>query len=160
MLLVVKNLPVNAGNLRDMGSIPGSGRFPKGGHDNLLQHSCLKNSKDRWAWLAIIHEVTKSQTWLSKHVHTHTHTHTTTTHTISQFIPPHPFTLETISLFSASVTLFFFFLYEYVHVYHLKKNIPHIRDIIWYLFYSDLLHSVWQSLGPSMLLQMDLIHYF
>ena len=43
MALVVKNLPANAGDVRDVGSIPGSGRFPTEGHDNPLQYSCLEN---------------------------------------------------------------------------------------------------------------------
>ena len=43
----VKNLPANAGDTRDMGSIPGSGRSPGGGNGNLLQYSCLKNPMDR-----------------------------------------------------------------------------------------------------------------
>ena len=41
--LEVKNFPTNAGDVRDMGSIPGSGRSPGGGHGNLLQYSCLEN---------------------------------------------------------------------------------------------------------------------
>ena len=41
--LVVKNLPANAGNVRDVGSIPGSGRYPGGGHCNPLQYSSLEN---------------------------------------------------------------------------------------------------------------------
>ena len=41
--LVVKNLPANAGDIRDAGSIAGSGRSPGGGHGNPLQHSCLEN---------------------------------------------------------------------------------------------------------------------
>ena len=48
--LVVKNLPVNAGNVRDTGSIPGSGRSPGGGHGNPLQFLCLENPVDRGAW--------------------------------------------------------------------------------------------------------------
>ena len=48
--LVVKNLPANAGDVRDAGSIPDSGRFPGGGHGNLLQYSCL----DRGAWWATV----------------------------------------------------------------------------------------------------------
>ena len=43
VVLVVKNLSANAGDLRYMGSIPGSGRFHKGGHDNPLQYSCLES---------------------------------------------------------------------------------------------------------------------
>ena len=43
---VVKNLPANAGDIRDAGSIPGSGRSPEGGHGNPLWYSCLENSMD------------------------------------------------------------------------------------------------------------------
>ena len=53
MALVVKNLPINAGDIRDVGSVPGTGRSPGGGHDNPLQYSCLKNPMDRGAcWAA------------------------------------------------------------------------------------------------------------
>ena len=45
--LVVKNPPANAGDLRDVNSIPGSGRFPGGGPGNPLQYSCLENPMDR-----------------------------------------------------------------------------------------------------------------
>ena len=62
MALVVKNLPANAGDLRDMGSIPGLGRSPGEGHGNPLQYSCLENPMDRGAWQATVHEVTQSQT--------------------------------------------------------------------------------------------------
>ena len=48
--LVVKNQRANAGDLRDMGSIPGSGRSPEGGHGNPLQYTCLENPMDRGAW--------------------------------------------------------------------------------------------------------------
>ena len=47
MALVVKNLPANAGDIRDMGLIPGSGRSPGGGHGNPLQYSCLEDHMDR-----------------------------------------------------------------------------------------------------------------
>ena len=46
---VVKNLPADARDIRDTGSIPGSGRFPSGGHGNPLQYSCLENPMDRGA---------------------------------------------------------------------------------------------------------------
>ena len=49
MALEPGNLPTNAGDLRDKGSIPGSGRSPGGGHGNALRYSCLKNSIDRGA---------------------------------------------------------------------------------------------------------------
>ena len=62
MALVVKNPPANAEGIRVSDSIPGSGRSPGGGHGNPLQHSCLENSMDRGAWLAVVHGVAKSQT--------------------------------------------------------------------------------------------------
>ena len=65
--LVVKNLPAITGDIRDMGSIPGLGRFPEEGHGNPLQHSCLENPVDRGAWRAVVHGVTKSRTRLSMH---------------------------------------------------------------------------------------------
>ena len=60
--LVVKNPPANAGNVRDLGSIPGLGKSPGAGHGNPLQYSCLGNPMDRGAWRATVHGVTKSQT--------------------------------------------------------------------------------------------------
>ena len=65
VVLLVKNPPANAGDIRDAGSIPGSGRSLRVGNGNLLQHSCLENSMDRGAWWATIHGVAKSQTRLS-----------------------------------------------------------------------------------------------
>ena len=62
--LVVKNLPANVGDIRDAGSIPGSGRSPGGGHGNPLQYSCLENPMDRGAWQATVHSGTQSWTWL------------------------------------------------------------------------------------------------
>ena len=59
--LVVKNPPANAGDIRDPGSIPGSGRAPGGGHGNLLQCFCLENPMDRGAWRATVHEVIERQ---------------------------------------------------------------------------------------------------
>ena len=66
MALVVKNLYANARDIRDMGLIPGSGRFPEGGHGNPLQYSCLENSMDRGAWWATVHRVAKNQTGLKR----------------------------------------------------------------------------------------------
>ena len=63
---MVKNLPARAGDLRDSGSIPGSGRSPGGGDGNPLQYSCLENHMDRGAWWAMIHRVAKSQTRLKQ----------------------------------------------------------------------------------------------
>ena len=63
--LVVKNPLANAGDLRDLGLIPGSGRSPGGGHGNPLLYSCLENSMNRGAGQATVHGVTKSWTQLS-----------------------------------------------------------------------------------------------
>ena len=52
--LVVKNLPTSAGDIRDVGSITGSGISPGGGHGNPLQYSCLENPTDRGAWQAAV----------------------------------------------------------------------------------------------------------
>ena len=68
-MLVVKNLPANAGAERDMGLIPGLGRSPLGGQGNPLQYSCLENSVDRGAWRATVHGVAQSWTWLSLCTH-------------------------------------------------------------------------------------------
>ena len=57
MALVVKNPPASAGDVRDMGSIPGSGRCPGGGHSNPLQYSCLETPMDRGAQGATVHGV-------------------------------------------------------------------------------------------------------
>ena len=57
---MVKNLPANAGDPRDVGLIPGSGRSPGMGNDNTLQYSCLENSMDRGAWQARVHGVARS----------------------------------------------------------------------------------------------------
>ena len=54
LVLVVKNPPANAGNITDLGSIPGSGRSPGEGHDNPLQYSCLENPMERGAWRAMV----------------------------------------------------------------------------------------------------------
>ena len=62
--LVVKNPPASTGDRRDVGSIPGSGRFPRGGHGNPFQYSCLENPMDRGAWPAVVHRVEKSWTRL------------------------------------------------------------------------------------------------
>ena len=54
MVLMVKNLLANAGDIRDLDLIPGWGRSPGGGHGYLLQYSCLENSMDRGAWWATV----------------------------------------------------------------------------------------------------------
>ena len=64
-VLVVKNPPANAGDARDMGSIPGLGRSPGVGNSNPLQYSGLENPMDRGAWWATVHSIAKNWTQLS-----------------------------------------------------------------------------------------------
>ena len=59
---MVKNAPVNAGDIGDTGLLPGWGRFPGGGHGNPFQYSCLENPMDIGAWQAMVQRVTKGQT--------------------------------------------------------------------------------------------------
>ena len=66
MVLVIRSLPVKAGDLRDAGLIPRSRRSPGGGNGNPLQYSCLEKPMDRGAWWATVHRVTKSQTPLKR----------------------------------------------------------------------------------------------
>ena len=62
MVLVVKKLPANAGDIRYAGLIPGLGRSPVEGNSNPLQYCCVENLMDRAAWWATVHGVAKSQT--------------------------------------------------------------------------------------------------
>ena len=73
VVLVVKNLPANAGDVRDEGSIPRSGRTPGIGNGNPLRYSCLENSMDRGTWQATVHGVAKE---LASNDCICTHTHT------------------------------------------------------------------------------------
>ena len=76
---MIKNLPGNAGDARDAGSIPGSVGSAGGGNGNPLQYSYLENPMDRAAWWAIVHKVSKSWSGWNKHTHnTHKHTDTHT----------------------------------------------------------------------------------
>ena len=65
VVLVVKNPPAKAGDIRDVDLIPGLGSPPGEGNDNPLQYSCLENPKDREAWRATVHRVAERQTQLS-----------------------------------------------------------------------------------------------
>ena len=65
---MVKNLPFNAGDMRDAGSIPGLGRSLRVQNGNTLQYSCLVKSMDIGAWQTIIHGTKKSCTQLNTHM--------------------------------------------------------------------------------------------
>ena len=70
---MVKNPSANEGDARDMGSVPGSGRFPEAGDGSPLQYACLGNSMDRGAWWATVHGVAKeSDMTEGQSAHTHT----------------------------------------------------------------------------------------
>ena len=66
---MVENPPAYAGDIRDSGLIPVSGRSPGGRHGNPLQYSCLENPMDRRAWQDSVHGVTQSRTQLSDLAH-------------------------------------------------------------------------------------------
>ena len=74
VVLVVKNPPVSAGNIRNVGLIPGSGSSPRGGHGNWFQYSCLGNPMDRGTWWATVMELQRvGHDWSDLHTQTHTH---------------------------------------------------------------------------------------
>ena len=73
---MIKNPPANAGDKRDRGLVPGSGRSPEVGYSNSLQYFCLENTMYRGNWQATVHEVTKSDTTEQLSIHTCTHVHT------------------------------------------------------------------------------------
>ena len=66
---VVKNLSANAGDIRDLSSIPGLGRYPGEGNDNPLLYSCLEKSMDGGDWRATVHSVPKCRTQLTTYIH-------------------------------------------------------------------------------------------
>ena len=72
VVLVVRNQPVNVGDVRGVGLILGLGKSPEGGRGNPLQYSCLDNPMDRGTWWSTVHRVPKSRTRL-KRLSTHTH---------------------------------------------------------------------------------------
>ena len=66
MTLLVKDIPANAGDKSDVGSVPELGRSPREGNDNSLQYSCLEKPMDRGAWGATVHGVAKNWTRLKQ----------------------------------------------------------------------------------------------
>ena len=73
MAPVVKNPPANAGDIRDAGSIPGSGRSPGGGYGNPPQYSCLGNPMDRGAWWATVRGGHRESDTTEATQHSHRH---------------------------------------------------------------------------------------
>ena len=71
-----QNLPAIAGDAKDVGLIPGSGRSPRGGHDNPMQYSCLENPMGRGAWRATVHRVAQSWTCLNTRILSGSRLHT------------------------------------------------------------------------------------
>ena len=100
---MVKNMPANARDTEDAGSIPGSGRSPGAGNGNPIQYSCLENPMDIGAWLTTVHNVAESQTRLSAHTHTYTHMEQGASQTVAVG--------TSLSWRGFSVCLFFFFFF-------------------------------------------------
>ena len=89
VVLMVKNLPANAGDVRDEGLIPGARRSPGGGHGNPFQYSFLESPLDRGAWQATVHSAAESWTRISDltiYTHTHIYIHTNISHLPYPFI--------------------------------------------------------------------------
>ena len=117
VMLVVKNLPANAGDIRDAGSIPGLGWSHGGGNGNPLQYSCLENPMDRGAWWAMgLQRVghgwgreldTTEHACVHTHTDTHTHTHKSSCrrHGLSYLIID--FSSSTQSYFQSLLHIFF-----------------------------------------------------
>ena len=66
---MIKNPPANAGDTRDLGSTPGSGRSPGVGNVTQLQYSCLGNAMGRGAWWTIVYGVANRHGWAAKHTY-------------------------------------------------------------------------------------------
>ena len=90
---MIKILPANAGDIRDVALIPGLGRSPGGGHGKPLQYSCLENPIYRGAWWATVHRASKNQTglkWLStKHALPNSRAPVINHHTVLSLLLPH-----------------------------------------------------------------------
>ena len=83
MAQLVKNPPASAGDVRDVGSVPGSGRSPEEGNGNPLRSSCLENPMDRGAWRCTVHRAAKS--WTQLRTHTAVHVHARPSHCAAQW---------------------------------------------------------------------------
>ena len=145
--LVVKNPPAKAGDLRDLGSIPESGRSPGGWRGNLLQLSCLENPLGRGAWQAIAHRVTKQWRWLKWFSTQCTHiciylyvcvfvhgTQLLESQLPDQGLNPHLLYCRcgilTIGLSGKSSSFFFFFKLSKCHWHYRKWHITHQNSFL------------------------------
>ena len=128
---MVKNPPASAGDVRDVGSIPGWGRSPGEGNGNPLQYSCLENPMDREDRRATVHGVTKSQAQLGKqHFH---------------FSPP-----KSQDILSSSNPLIFFFQLNF-HLSSVTRSI-----LMMALIYREHLSSSIEKIGSS---GMNCLHF-
>ena len=133
MVPVVKNPPINAGDIRDAGSIPGLGRSPGGKHGNPLQYSCMENALDRGAWWATVHRVAKSRTllkWLSMHTHEVGHDFS---HIISQLMCVYVHTYMYIFY-----VYMYTFMYTYMYIFYVYIKYIYILCVLYIYGYMDI----------------------
>ena len=100
---MVNNPPANAGDLRYVGSIPGKGRSPGGGHGNPLYYSCMENPMERGAWRAMVHRIAESWKRLKQfgspaHNLMNTHAHVIEEGTQHYFSPRNPDSSKNLSV--------------------------------------------------------------
>ena len=130
---VVKNPPADAGDTRNAGLIPGSGRSPGVGNGNSLQYSCLENSRDRGVWgrkeadttdhthtPAIYHSTTDTHTHSNIYSHTHNHTYTPTH---SSHTHLHALKHSRISMNACPYT--FSHMHVHIHTHTLSHTLTH-----------------------------------
>ena len=99
-----KKSACNAGDIGDSGSIPGRGRFPRGGNGNPFQYSSLGNSMHRGTWQAIVHGATRVRhDWLHTHTHTHTHSANREAHCRDRAVTLHSLRKNSLSWKSGKV---------------------------------------------------------
>ena len=133
---MVKNLPPNTGDLRDIGLIPGLWRSPGGGDGNPFQYSHLENPMGRGAWWAEVLGVTKSQSWLRPQ-------HTRMTHALQ----PKCHLLCTSSLLSLLLLVFRRFLFSIIFINDFPQALSLFcdREVNWWHWSFALLRSGYQS---------------
>ena len=129
---VVKYLPANSGDTRDLGSIPGSGRSSREGNGNRLQYSCLENSRDRGAWQGTVHGIERVTAPLSDWAYTHSK------QKIEHSLPNQAFhkdklSFQTVSTFKSKKRTGFHFKHLYFHVVSPNQK---RRNVFWPLRFS------------------------